>query len=435
MKPLFFSSFLALFMLTGCTVERAEEHIVAEHANGAKKTSLWIYPSGEILKRNEWYSDGIKELEIPYKDSLPHGSFKRWTGYGDLVMEGEYKKGLRHGKWTSYYGGHFNKKTEAIRHYENDIPVGDWEGWHFNGERDFEEHYSDKGDSVGVWKRWNEDGSIAMETTCFGHTDSGYCRKYDRTGHLEQEYHCKNGVKHGVRKEFYGDGKKVQLVENWLDENLCGPRTFYYASGTIRKKEFWKNGRRDSVWQWFTPEGKLVVESKITVDTSSAAAIRTDYGICVRPAQDSSLQYIVCAESTFTDNRLDGALWYYKDGHELRYEELRHSGQLVKSSSYYPDTVRTATGDSIVFHRQASEGFWATDPRDSLSLVKRDLRNGVWRNWYPSGILRDSLNYVNGERVGEQFSYDSTGKLTIHKTENGKMRPVIMHLMTISSER
>jgi antitoxin component YwqK of YwqJK toxin-antitoxin module len=51
------------------------------------------------------------------------------------------------------------------------------------------------------------------------------------------------------------------------------------------------------------------------------------------------------------------------------------------------------------------------------------------RNWYRSGVLMDSLTYVNGERVGEQFSYDSTGKLTIHKTEAGKNRPVIMHLL------
>ena len=74
--------------------------------------------------------------------------------------------------------------------------------------------------------------------------------------------------------------------------------------------------------------------------------------------------------------------------------------------------------------KMASEGFWQLDPKDSQSK-----RHGIWRNWYPSGILRDSLTYVFGERVGEQFSYDSTGKLTIHKTENGKNRPVIMHLL------
>ena len=55
-------------LFSGCTVERAQEQVLAEHANGAKKTSIWVYPDGEILKRNEWYTDGIKELEIPYKD-------------------------------------------------------------------------------------------------------------------------------------------------------------------------------------------------------------------------------------------------------------------------------------------------------------------------------------------------------------------------------
>ena len=74
--------------------------------------------------------------------------------------------------------------------------------------------------------------------------------------------------------------------------------------------------------------------------------------------------------------------------------------------------------------RLASEVFWSVDPKDGLSK-----RNGIMRNWYKNGVLMDSLTYVNGERVGEQFSYDSTGKLTIHKTEAGKNRPVIMHLL------
>ena len=86
-----------------CSFERAEEQVIAEHANGVKKTSVWVYPDGDILKRNEWYNDGIKELEIPYKDGVPHGEFKRWTGFGDVAMIGYYKKGLRDGKWTSYY--------------------------------------------------------------------------------------------------------------------------------------------------------------------------------------------------------------------------------------------------------------------------------------------------------------------------------------------
>ena len=84
------------------------------------------------------------------------------------------------------------------------------------------------------------------------------------------------------------------------------------------------------------------------------------------------------------------------------------------SRSFYPDSMGG---------RMASEGFWQTDANG------KSKRHGVWRNWYPSGVLKDSLNYVNGERIGDQFSYDSTGKLTIHKTEAGKNRPVIMHIL------
>ena len=125
-----FSISLAFFALlcsfAGCTVERAEEQIIARHVNGVKKTSIWVYSDGTILKRNEWYNDGIKELEIPYKNNMPNGEFKRWTGFGDVAMIGSYKDGLRDGKWTSYYQ---NKKVEAIRYYKDDHPVGDWKAF------------------------------------------------------------------------------------------------------------------------------------------------------------------------------------------------------------------------------------------------------------------------------------------------------------------
>ena len=41
----------------------------------------------------------------------------------------------------------------------------------------------------------------------------------------------------------------------------------------------------------------------------------------------------------------------------------------------------------------------------------------------------DSLHFLNGERYGHQLSYDSTGKLYMHKEVFGKNKPVIMHLL------
>jgi hypothetical protein len=117
------------------------------------------------------------------------------------------------------------------------------------------------------------------------------------------------------------------------------------------------------------------------------------------------------------------SLRYIKAGHVLLYEEFWAYDEppssygdpaLRASRSFYPDSLGG---------KMASEGFW------QRTHDGKSKRHGIWRNWYPNGVLRDSLTYVLGERIGDQFSYDSTGKLTIHKTENGKNRPVIMHLL------
>lgn len=399
-----FTPFLASSTLFGvffgmlfcsCTIEHAEEQIVARHANGIKKTSIWVYPDGEILKRNEWYNDGIKELEIPYKNNEPHGDFKRWTGFGDLVMEGEYKKGLRHGKWTSYYGGHFNKKTEAIRYYKDDRPVGDWEGWHFNGEKAFEEHYSDKGDSIGIWKRWHENGNLAEEKNCFSSVASGYLKKYLDNGRRESSSQYKFGKRDGEFSTYYDNNANgIKTQAHYKQGIIDSIQESFNVDGQVVKREFWVNGSRENIWQWFDNAGNKIAEEAFESGNGKA------YGVC-----EGSTSF--CAETTFVAG-VPTALWYYKAGHSLRYEEIWRDGEIAESKSIYPDSL----GGLI-----ASEGFW-----------KDGKRNGIWRNWYRSGILRDSLTYVNGERVGEQFSYDSTGRLTIHKTEAGKNRPVIMHL-------
>ena len=121
--------------------------------------------------------------------------------------------------------------------------------------------------------------------------------------------------------------------------------------------------------------------------------------------------------------KFPATLRYIKAGHRLLYEEYWAYGDRQNYNAPYIRTSRSFYPDSMG-GKMASEGFWQIDSNDH-----KPKRHGVWRNWYPSGILKDSLAYVNGERIGDQFSYDSTGRLTIHKTEHGKNRPVIMHLL------
>ena len=472
MRRSFFSTFLTLLPLLGtcaglgaCTIERAEEQVVENHVNGTKKTSVWVYPDGEILKRNEWYDNGIKQFEIAYKNGVPHGKIKRWTVLGDVALDGEYKNGKREGKWTSYFVERLNsRRKESIRYYKDDHPVGDWEGWHFNGNKAFEEHYDKNGDTIGVWKKWHDNGALAEENSCFESNKKGYIKKYGRDCKILEQYECFMGHKQGDYKLYYESfgepdltGKscgQAKIREEGHVEGECGeefsPITLYRADGSVIKKIEYIHvsdcGYDPSRISWFDEQGTLLRETVFRNHTPNFGYDGVVYGLCEGSsrlfcAETSIVQYAnpygtldsstLSQKDAFTQSigKYKANVRYIKPDHKLLYEEYWGINEndpenkldgpsLLVSRSFYPDSM----GGGM-----ASEGFWrhlSTDPK------VKPKRHGVWRNWYPSGVLRDSLNYVNGERVGEQFGYDSTGKLTIHKTENGKNRPVIMHLPT-----
>lgn len=453
MKPF---QFLPVFSLCtvffACSVEHAEEQIIARHVNGVKKTSIWVYPDGEVLKRNEWYNDGIKEFEIPYKNNMPHGDFKRWSGFGDLVMTGTYKKGLRDDEWISYYVDRLNsRKKEAVRYYKDDLPVGDWEGWHYNGTKAFEEHYNEQGGRIGVWKKWDENGTLIEENTCFETNENGYFKKFAKNCRILEYNDCTFGLKDGIYKIYYesfgasdttGESCNTAKIkeEGFIESDvIMYPKTLYRADGSIIKRLEYKGGEMNQLSrvQWFDEQGTLLRES-VYKNFNHDGFDGIAYGLCEDQsnlfcAETSYVQY-GCPYGTLDSSTLSqkdafrqsigkhkASVRYIKPDHKLLYEEywdmaslsIIGNPQLLVTRSFYPDSMGG---------KMASEGFW------KYSLEKKSQRHGVWRNWYPSGIIRDSLTYVDGERVGEQFSYDSTGKLTIHKTEAGKNRPVIMHL-------
>ncbi len=449
-------TFLGIFaFICGCTVEHAEEQILATHSNGLKKTSIWVYPDGTVLKRNEWYNDGIKEFEIPYKNNVPHGTFKRWTGFGDIALIGEYKNGKREGTWTSYYTDKLNtRKKEAERYYEDDHAIGDWIGWHFNGTKAFEEHYNEKGDTIGVWKKWDENGTLIEENSCFETNKKGYFKKFARNCKILEYHECYFGQRVGDYRLYYETfgapdttGKTcntAKIKEEGVSEECGGqnPQVFYRADGSVIKKIEYIDkddcGFTPSRVSWLDEHGNLLRETIFKNHTYNFGYDGVTYGLC------EGLANLFCAETSYVQygnpygtldsstlsmkdafkqsiGRYKANVRYIKPNHKLLYEEFwdmdstsKYKGPvLLVSRSFYPDSMGG---------KMASEGFWKTDSDG------KSKRNGILRNWYPSGIIRDSLSYVNGERVGEQFSYDSTGRLTIHKTENGRNHPVIMHL-------
>lgn len=431
-RSLFFPLFGVFLFLCSCTADKPVEKITERYPNGDKKQSLWIYPDGTIKKENSWFNNGIKETEVPYRNGLPHGDYKQWTYLGAVIQTGTYENGKREGRWTQFFP---KKKLKGYSYYKDDHAVGDWVGYHQDGSPHFEEHYSDTGDSIGIWKKWFKNGNLAEENSCFGKVKTGSLKKFRNDGTLDFEMQCANGIFNGKQVHYYSDGKKILWEENFrIDpygraDTSSILRTFYYGNGKVQKEEQWephlsqgiKKYFRKGIWKWYDSRGNLLKESLVQYDSILSPFQlledrRTDYGVCGTTINDSTVQFTVCAESTFiahNDWQLHGTLWHYRQGHKLRYEEDWDNGVLKESRSYYIDSLDgNPTGGILASQGYALEG----------------KRNGVWRNWYKNGVLKDSLTYINGELSGEQFSYDSTGQMTVHKTTAGKNRPVIIHI-------
>ena len=363
MRGKIFSTFLTFLPLLsicgglyGCTIEHAEEQVIEKHVNGTKKTSVWVYPDGEILKRNEWYDNGIKEFEIQYKDSVPHGKIKRWTVLGDVALDGEYKNGKREGTWTSYFVERLNsRRKEAVRHYKDDHPVGDWESWHFNGNKASEEHYNDNGDTVGVLKKWHDNGVLAEENNC--HEEHGYIKRYGRNCKILEYFSCENGLLVGEWKKYYesygpsdsaaGNCEQAQIKEEGLADNdiLFDPHTTYRADGSLLKKITSDPFKGREKIQWFDEQNNVVRESIFITEETDGPVESSGiaYGTC-----DTS-STLFCAETSFVrsanpSGTLDSSTLSFKDAYKL-------------SIGKYPASLRYIKAGHVLLY----EEFWAYD--------------------------------------------------------------------------
>lgn len=97
---------------------------------------IGIYRGNSKTGEVRYYEDGKKELEGSYNEKLEReGKWTYWFSDGKIWSECGYKNGLKHGKSTVYYE---------------------------NGQKRYEGNYHND-TTTGIWKFWNEQGSLIKE--------------------------------------------------------------------------------------------------------------------------------------------------------------------------------------------------------------------------------------------------------------------------------
>jgi len=370
------AAFLALFSLLLISCEPNRLEIVEVFDNNAPKEAYEISPSGEKKVFYSWYRNGIKAVEMPFKNGIPNGAYRKWSITGFIAESGYYKDSLREGKWTFF-------AKERIPYmqgsYENGLKQGKWTIFNESGKIIGEQFYRNDS-AVGTWKKFYND-VLVEENSCHSTNQTGYFQSFSNEGKALIYQECRYGKLNGIFMSYYPGGsmRKIGRFENGLRNGLW---VEYFASGKLRKIEHWIASMRNGKWARFDETGKMLAKTEFIDGTGFF--------------EDTSWQ----------NNRIHGKIYTkLREGEYLRVETYEN-GVKQSTADYLKDSARP-----LVL------GFW-----------KSGKKEGAWRIWYRNGVLKDSLNFKNGEPFGVQFHYDSAGRLYKKETVLGKNMPTLVEM-------
>ena len=113
--------------------------------------------TGRVFDLNK--RTGKKTLQGQYKNGLKTGKWTYWRTNGKKKKEISYKNGKEHGLWTMWYK---NGRKEYERTFKNGKQDGLTTRWHDNGKKELEVTYKD-GERNGVLTTWYENGQKQRE--------------------------------------------------------------------------------------------------------------------------------------------------------------------------------------------------------------------------------------------------------------------------------
>jgi antitoxin component YwqK of YwqJK toxin-antitoxin module len=252
------------------------ERVFAEHyrpdgsknAEGLYLRSRTLDENGEPLrlKQGPWkYYDGAGNLRLleTYANGELNGAYASYSDEGQILEEGSFVAGERDGAWKTY--NEMGIELSEIN-YKSGLFDGATRVYYDSGRPLMMGLYRD-GNEAGVWITFHPDGSIEQRR----HFTDGVLTKeefvngtFETTfsdGRPKTEYTFKDGVRHGMFREWHDAGGPV--IKERLDE-LSG-ETYYeeVMEGLMLKKEGeYVEGKLDGTLYYYDLNGRIVKQEE-----------------------------------------------------------------------------------------------------------------------------------------------------------------------------
>ncbi len=368
--------------------------LLINYLKGLKDGKRITYREGETVEENfvkdvkqgltnYYYPDGSLYRTINFADGLEDGLAKEFAEDGRVVLLTTYRKG-------------FLVSRERINRLDaENRKQGNWKFFHANGLVSLEGRYLND-QKNGYFKEYDQNGKLITASKWL---DGEKQEDVDELAKLEvvRDYYpdgkvmifqtFKNGVPHGVRREFseegeivagyvYENGKRIAEGITGQDGVRNGPWKDFYSTGQLRAEGLYQDGQQVGKWKFYHLNGTL--EQTGEFDRQG------------RP--------------------VGKWVWYYPSGNLLREENYLNGKADGMMTEFTEDGDIIAEGDFI---DGEEEGPWIYD----LGNFKEEggysygLRHGVWKHYYDDGTLNFEGEFVDGRPHGKHLHYWDNGNI------------------------
>ena len=306
------------------------------------------------------------------------------------------------------------------------------------------EGYLVNGKPDGYWKSYNEKGTLISEGNRKNFLLDSVWVFYALSGEKSIEVCYLEGKKNGLRKLFSED---ETVVEEWKSDSLVNAIQAFYKTGELKRLTPVEEGKPHGLEKEFNKEGLVIVVSKYYAGILGKREFinRTDkFGL-----KQGSWKFFwtngnLKEEGSYQNDKKKGYFKYYDETGNFKYVEKYDNNILIVDA---PETRQMEV--KTVYHSNGKPAITATYYKGVPEGVRREYdetgkvikgyvfangilryegitdedgkRQGLWKEYYPTGNLKSEGNYINSNQEGIWKFYFENQKIEVNGTyKNGK---------------
>ena len=315
------------------------------------------------------YPSGAKASEGTLRNGKPDGWWVSYNENGSKISEGNRKDYLLDSLWTFYDDN--GRKMMTIQ-YRQGLKDGD------------QTIYKTEDYTV---THWQADTIVGLVST------------YDNDGWLKATVPYTDGKPHGLAKTYNTDGLVVAVTK------------YYHGvmSRTERINRTDNAGLKQGSWKYFWDNGNLRLEGNYLNDKKHG--FFKLYDIDGNFLSVSKYDHDELVEDAKETRQLDKRMTYHSNGRPAIVATYYHD---------QPEGIRREfdTAGKVIKGYIFENGWLRYEGITDLN----GLRQGLWKEYYPTGELRSKGKYKNSKPIGDWLFYFTDQSIEIEGTYNNKGR-------------